>query len=47
MVVMIEAPDIQTYAKAPLKLGSYGNIHAETLRVPPENEYWEIIAAIP
>jgi len=47
MVVMIEAPDIQTYAKALLKLGSYGNIHAETLRALPENEYREIIAAIP
>jgi len=47
MVVMIEAPDIQTYAKALLKLGSYGNIHAETLSALSENEYREVIATMP
>lgn len=43
MVVSIEAPDIQTYAKALLKLGSYGNIHSQTLRALSEDEYREII----
>ena len=47
VVVIIEAPDAETYAKAILKLGSSGNVHAETLRAFTEDEYRKVIAALP
>jgi len=46
-VVVIEAPDDETIAKVTLAIGSQGNISTETLRAFPENEYRQIIAALP
>ncbi len=46
-VVISEAPDPETVAKLVLMIGGQGAIRTETLRVFPENEYREIIAALP
>ncbi len=45
--VVIEAPDDQTVAKASLAIGSLGNIRIETLRAFTEEEYREIVGALP
>lgn len=47
MVVLVEAPDDATAAKALLAIGSMGAVTTETLRAFPESEYREIIAALP
>ena len=46
-VVIAEAPDAQTAAKVILALGMQGNVRTETLRAFTEDEYREIIAALP
>ena len=47
MVVISEAPDDQTMAKLLLSIGSKGSSRGETLRAFTEDEYREIIAALP
>jgi len=46
-VVVCEAPDDETSAKLALSIGSQGSINTETLRAFPENEYRQIISALP
>lgn len=46
-VVVSEAPDEETVAKLALSIGSQGNVRTETLRAFTEDEYREIIAALP
>jgi uncharacterized protein with GYD domain len=47
MVIVGEAPDDATYAKAALSLASAGNIQMETLRAFTEDEYRAIVSALP
>ena len=47
MVVISEAPDDETVAKVALMIGSAGAIRTETLRAFTEQEYKNIIAALP
>jgi uncharacterized protein with GYD domain len=47
IVVIIEAPDDATAAKVALTVGSTGHISTETLRAFTEDEFREIIAALP
>lgn len=47
MVLVGEAPDDETAAKLALTIGSGGAIRTETLRVFTEDEYRQIIAALP
>ena len=47
MVVVSEAPDDETVAKLALSIGSGGAVRTETLRAFTEDEYREIIAALP
>ena len=44
---LVEAPDDATVAKAALALGALGNVHSETLRAFSEEEYRQIVAALP
>ena len=46
-VVIGEVPDDETVAKLSLAIGSKGAIRMETLRAFTEDEYREIIAALP
>ncbi len=46
-VVVSEAPDDETVAKLVLMIGGQGAVRTETLRAFPEDEYREIIAALP
>ena len=46
-VVIGEAPDDETTTKLALTLGSAGAIRTETLRAFTEDEYRDIIAALP
>ncbi len=45
-VVVVEAPDDKTVAKASLAISSLGNVRFETLRAFTEEEYREIVGAI-
>ncbi len=45
-VVVVEAPDDKTLAKASLAISSLGNVRIETLRAFTEEEYGEIVGAI-
>lgn len=45
-VVIVEAPDDETVAKASLAISSLGNVRIETLRAFTEEEYREIVGAI-
>ncbi len=45
--LVIEAPDDETVAKASLAIGSLGNVRIETLRAFTEEEYREIVGALP
>ncbi len=45
-VVVVEAPDDKTVAKASLAISSLGNVRIETLRAFTEEEYGEIVGAI-
>ena len=47
MIVVAEAPDDETIVKLALAVGSSGGIRSETLRAFKEDEYREIIAALP
>jgi len=46
-VVVSEAPDDETVAKLALTVGSLGAIRTETPRAYTEDEYRNIIAALP
>ena len=46
-VLISEAPDDTTLAKATLSLGSRGNARSETFRAFTEEEFRKIIAALP
>jgi uncharacterized protein with GYD domain len=47
MVVISEAPDDEAAAKVALSIGAGGAVRTETLRAFTEDEYREIIAALP
>jgi uncharacterized protein with GYD domain len=47
IVVVAQAPDDVTVAKLALSVGSVGAVRTETFRAFTENEYREIIAALP
>jgi uncharacterized protein with GYD domain len=47
IVVVSEAPDDSVAAKAALAIGSLGNVSTETLRAFTEDEYRELVAALP
>jgi uncharacterized protein with GYD domain len=46
-VVVAEAPDDATMAKASLAISSLGNVRIETLRAFTEGEYRDLISALP
>ena len=46
-VVVAEAPNDETIAKLALVIGSLGNVRTETLRAFNEDEYRNIISALP
>jgi len=47
IVLIVEAPDDETMAKATFVLGSLGNVRTETLRAFTEHEYRKVIADLP
>ena len=47
IVAISEAPDDAAAAKVALALGAAGNVTTETLRAFSEDEYREIVAALP
>ena len=47
LVALVEAPDDETVARLALTFGSGGAIRTETLRAFTEDEYRQIIAALP
>jgi len=47
LVVVSEAPDDETIAKLALSIGKLGNIRTETIRAFTEDEYRNIISALP
>jgi uncharacterized protein with GYD domain len=47
IVAISEAPDDAAAAKVALAIGSSGNVTTETLRAFTEDEYREIVAALP
>lgn len=47
IVTVSEAPDDVAAAKVALTIGSAGNVTTETLRAFTEDEYREIVAALP
>ena len=47
LVVILEAPDDETVARASLAIGSQGNVRIETLRAFTEDEYREMVGALP
>ena len=47
LVVISEAPDDETVAKLALSIGAQGNIRTETIRAFTEDEYRNIISALP
>jgi uncharacterized protein with GYD domain len=47
IVAISEAPDDTAAAKVALTVGSAGNVTTETLRAFTEDEYREIVAALP
>ena len=46
-VIIAEAPDDETMAKAVLAISALGNVRSETLRAFPEDEFRKIIADLP
>jgi uncharacterized protein with GYD domain len=46
-VIIGQAPDDTTYAKALLTLASAGNLQTETLRAFTEDEYRSIVSSLP
>jgi uncharacterized protein with GYD domain len=47
LVVISEAPDDETIAKLALIIGKQGNIRTETIRAFTEEEYRDLISALP
>lgn len=47
VVAISEAPDDETAAKVALAIGSQGNVTTETLRAFTEDEYRNMVAALP
>lgn len=47
IVAISEAPDDDAAAKVALAIGAAGNVTTETLRAFTEDEYREIVAALP
>ena len=47
IIIVSEAPNDEAVAKAALAIGSRGAIKTETFRVFNENEYRDIISALP
>ena len=47
IVAISEAPDDAAAAKTALAIGSAGNVSTETLRAFTEDEYRDIVAALP
>ncbi len=47
VVVVLEAPDDETAAKASLAIGSQGNVRIETLRAFTEDEYRVMVGSLP
>lgn len=47
MVVVIEAPDDETYAKTVLAIASHGAVKSQTLRAFTEAEYRKIVGSLP
>lgn len=47
LIAVVEAPDDESAARLVLALGSGGAIRTETLRAFTEDEYRQIIAALP
>lgn len=47
MLIILDAPDDTTLAKAMLTLASAGNVHGQTFRAYSEDEYRQIIGALP
>jgi uncharacterized protein with GYD domain len=47
IVAISEAPDDMAAAKVALAVGSQGNVTTETLRAFTEDEYRDIVAALP
>ena len=46
-IVVIEAPNEETVAKASLAIGSRGAVRTETLRAFTEEEYRKLVGALP
>ncbi len=46
-VAVIEAPDDEAVAKASMAIGSQGNVRIETLRAFSEDQYRDLVAALP
>ena len=46
-IAVAEAPDDETIAKLALAIGSNGNVRSETMRAFTEDEYRQIITALP
>jgi len=47
IVMIMDAPDLETAAKLILTITSKGNVSTETLPAFPEDEYRKIVAALP
>jgi len=47
IILVSEAPDDETIAKIALILGSLGNVRTESFRAFKEDEYREIVSALP
>ena len=47
IILVTEAPNDETVAKAALTLGSKGSVRTESFRAFKEDEYREIIASLP
>jgi uncharacterized protein with GYD domain len=46
-VVVVEAPDDETIAKASVAIGALGNVRIESMRAFEESEYRQIVGALP
>ena len=46
-ILPIDAPDDETVAKASMAIGSQGNVRIETLRAFSEEQYRDLVAALP
>ena len=47
IIIIMEAPDLETAAKILLTVTSSGNVSSETLPAFPEDEYRKIISELP